>query len=748
MLTRLLDYIGEQAKDVDPRSFRLDASNGLVLHPHDLRGLPGVTFDVQTEGDHTWLRVERLEAIKPPALAPAIGGLFRVSEEPNGSPPAVNEAAVKARIAEFTKGKPSEEARQIAQRTEFEVKAALDDYAPKWTQWAEAERPRRRTIDLYSRLFAVKHSLEAEETANPIEFVWGVGRTTWKLNDVTFDYPLLTQQVELDIDGTTMALSVRPRTVLARYEGDVFAACNVVGAADAEKSVREQLKRDAERTVSPFDHSSYEHLLRLVAGSLDSQGSYQKVLAAGDKAPAPAEHIVVTDAWVIFVRPRSNNYLIEDLARLKENLASGISIPGGPAALVTSPSDEPIPFSNLSFRGLSSRGKSGSEVRELYFPLPYNSEQVTIVQQLEQAEGVTVQGPPGTGKTHTIANVICHYLALGKKVLVTSKGEPALEVLQDKIPEEVRPLTVALLTNDREGMRQFQASIETIQAKVSQLNPDLAAQEIDHAKSQIDRAHAELARIDTRVDEIAVAQLSEVEIDGQPLRAQQLAELVVSGQSTHGWFDDAVTLATEHAPALSEPEAGRLREVRRKLGSDLMYATARIPAADGLLAPADVAQLHDILVRMNDIQAQVDSGRLLPLKAATPEVLAGANKLLEQIGHALQLLAELDEMGESWAHDLRVKCRPPSPSAERLALEALFDQITELVEARSAFLQRPVKFPEAGLRSAKALEAVNKGADTGKPFGMLAFGATEAKELLSQVTISGLPPRRPRIGNT
>ena len=108
-------------------------------------------------------------------------------------------------------------------------------------------------------------------------------------------------------------------------------------------------------------------------------------------------------------------------------------------ALVTPPSDQPLEFEPISFRGLSSRGNSGGGVvDELYFPLPYNDEQVTIVQRLKRAAGVTVQGPPGTGKTHTIANVICHYLATGKRVLVTSRGEAALGVLQDKIPEEIR----------------------------------------------------------------------------------------------------------------------------------------------------------------------------------------------------------------------------------------------------------------------------------------------------------------------
>jgi putative protein kinase ArgK-like GTPase of G3E family len=41
-----------------------------------------------------------------------------------------------------------------------------------------------------------------------------------------------------------------------------------------------------------------------------------------------------------------------------------------------------------------------------------------------------VQGPPGTGKSHTIANLICHLLATGNKVLVTAQTKRALEVLK------------------------------------------------------------------------------------------------------------------------------------------------------------------------------------------------------------------------------------------------------------------------------------------------------------------------------
>jgi hypothetical protein len=77
---------------------------------------------------------------------------------------------------------------------------------------------------------------------------------------------------------------------------------------------------------------------------------------------------------------------------------------------------------------------------ELYFPKPFNAEQIQIIERFEHTDGVVVQGPSGTGTSHTIANVICHYLAEGKRVLVTSKGESALTVPRDHLPAPVRSI--------------------------------------------------------------------------------------------------------------------------------------------------------------------------------------------------------------------------------------------------------------------------------------------------------------------
>ena len=746
LLIGLLDYIDEQAKVIDPRVFRLKNSTGFLRQQSDLADLPGVEFDISIEGDHFWLRVQRIHATNPPEPESQSRHLIRVGDDPNGAKPSIDEVAYKAHMLAEANGKSEHEFQDFEKQGRELLEQALTQYAQHWDAWAEGEKTRRKTIELYGDLFAIKHQIEAEETAKPRELIWGVGIASWQMEyqGATFDfeYPLLSQQMEVGLDDATMALYLRPRATDTRYEGDAFAACLGKSATGVEQSAKRHLEQNRERSVTPFDPGSYTDVLTLVASNLDGQGVYKTLEDLNGQVPAPGEHLVVTDAWTLFTRPRSNNYLLEDLAHLKQSLLDGCNIPDGPAAFVTLPSDEPVPFSDIQFRGLSSRssGSSGDKVRELYFPLPYNQEQITIVKQLEQSAGVAVQGPPGTGKTHTIANIICHYLATGRRVLVTSKGEPALKVLQEKIPEQIRPLTVALLTGDRESLRQFEGAIDSIQAEVSQINQETTLHEIQQCESRIDHAHVELVEIDRRIDDIAQSQLTELLVDGQHMRAQKLAELVINGQSEYGWFDDEVMLIPEHEPPLSDENAARLRATRRKLGADLVYIQARVPAIDDLLPLTDISLLHNVLMRMQEIEKQVDQGTLTALRANTPEVIDAARQLLAVIDIAVAIMTEINELGEAWAYQLRQRCRQHAFRAELSALESLFGEMDVLRGEYVAFLQRPVEVPLEALGSSKVYEAVQRGASIGKPFGLVSIGSGDAKKIVTQVKVGGLPP--------
>jgi very-short-patch-repair endonuclease len=746
LLLRLLEYIKEQAKVINPQGFRLTPSKNFMRRRADVASLSGLEFDLRVAGDHIWLRVPRLAADPPPKLNATYREFLRVSTSPDGPPPALDEAALLLHLSKATKGQGAEEQSQIEASKRNEIQGILTSYSILWSSWAAGEKPRRKTIGLYSDLFVLMHQMEAEETSRPLELIWGIGVSSWALpyekKEVQFEYPLLTQAVEVHLDEKTMAIELRPRATDTRIELDAFVECNIKGAMEVDRAARQYLQAHKDRPVTPFDLSSYCDILKLMAGNLDSGGKYLEVLGKNESAPPPDNNLVVTDEWVLISRPRAVNYLFEDLRRLQETIQNGCDIPEGPLSLVTPPTDERVIFEPVTFRGISGRGQShgSGTAEELYFPLPYNDEQVTIVKHLKNAAGVTVQGPPGTGKTHTIANIICHYLATGQRVLVTSRGEAALGVLQAKIPEEVRPLTVALLTSDREGVRQFDASIQAIQHQVSQLNPESTREEIARLQRTIDRTHAELTVVDKRIDEIALTQLSPIEVDGAQMRAQKLAELAISGSEQHGWFDDLIDLSEKHSPPLSEEEAGRLREARRKLGKDIIYVQSMVPSADELPTTTSVLELHDLIVKRNSIQSELDRGTLIPLKANTPDVLASVKDFLDIANSILSVVSELESIGTPWPLALRIRLRQDSFASERKALEALFADLDSLSKARAEFLKRPVVFPEGGFNSPKTLEAVARGAETGKPFGLLSIAVGNAKEQIALVKITGRAP--------
>tara|TARA_R110000824_G_scaffold399995_1_gene606552 strand:+ start:731 stop:6646 length:5916 start_codon:yes stop_codon:yes gene_type:complete len=64
-----------------------------------------------------------------------------------------------------------------------------------------------------------------------------------------------------------------------------------------------------------------------------------------------------------------------------------------------------------------------------YAPLNCDSSQMVAVEASSHPQDFVLEGPPGTGKSETIANIICHNLALGRKVLFVAEKMAALQVV-------------------------------------------------------------------------------------------------------------------------------------------------------------------------------------------------------------------------------------------------------------------------------------------------------------------------------
>ncbi len=240
-----------------------------------------------------------------------------------------------------------------------------------------------------------------------------------------------------------------------------------------------------------------------------------------------------------------------------------------------------------------------------------------IIDRLEENDGVVVQGPPGTGKTHTIANIICHYLATGRSVLVTSKGEPALSVLQEQIPEELRALTISLLANERQGMKQLEAAVELLAGLVSQTSLGELKHEAESNGLRVKQLNKEIAQIDEQIKAWGLKQLNPVgkrlTNESTAVTAMALAQLVINDTSEHDWLPDELGSSEKYTPKFTDSDIAKIRAARRKVGEDIVYVGKSIPNIQDLPDSANVAAIHDDLTTSAEIAENSKSEHIPPL---------------------------------------------------------------------------------------------------------------------------------------
>jgi hypothetical protein len=371
--------------------------------------------------------------------------------------------------------------------------------------------------------------------------------------------------------------------------------------------------------------------------------------------------------------------------------------------------------------------------------MPYNEEQVSIIQKLESNDGVVVQGPPGTGKTHTIANVICHYLAQGKRVLVTAKGESALAVVQEKLPERIRPLCVSLLSDERDGKKQFEHSIQTIAARVSQLNPAQSERAIAAGESLIDQLHAKISNVDKTVEDYAQRQMRTYEFRGKSVSPEEMAREVLEQADSHQWFDDELSEKTEIT--VTDEEVTALRQSRKAVGGNLDYVGCTIPKANDFPAWVDLLALHRDLVRAKTIEAAVEKGAVLPLIDSTSETFAKADQLSEFLEQRQQIADRLSAVSLPWITSFRNRMADKETTDPLVVtLRLACDSILELETERAALVSKAVQIPENSELNEEFNEALKR-LVAGKSAFILPIGSAVPRGLVSSITVAGIKPK-------
>lgn len=723
---------------------------GLTIWQDDIRDLPGIYLNAPDASGEVWLMIERLRAIRPPVIPSRLLPWIVVPDDPTKSPQH-REVIPDPKNAEqdlFFEDDPS-----LAETLQAYVEGP-------WHRWATVEAPRRKSISIYDKLFNLLQTIETEGAETALELVWGVGVAIWDTEKHRLRYPLLSMLVEIDPIGTDMALRIRPRETPPILETDPYVAMENAGLPTFEKAARTILEHP-DAHVTPFDEATFEQVLSGAAGTLDRHARYwprEDGFEPG-KVPPSCDVLTVTNTWVVFARRKGTNFLLDDIRRLKEKVESDEVPEGTPKVLVEDAEGAVSPRIPREWRGLSSASldsnswesetASNPAANELYFPKPFNTEQVQIIDRLEHSSGVVVQGPPGTGKTHTIANVICHYLAEGKRVLVTSKGESALAVLRDQLPVPIQHLTVSLLTSERDGLKQLEQSVSKITTEVTTLNPAETKQYIVRLQARIEQIHQSIRGIDRELAAWAKQNIEPAPVSLGGLQPADLAREVVEAAARFEWFTDDLDSRPEHEPRFTRDDIASLKEARRSTGQRICYLGVQIPCATQLPTGAEMGELHRLLVEFDALTSTLNEQSIPRLRAPSREDLEDASRLrilldkVESVAASLRECATvrraLDDKWMQWLCSSFSNRSKPRP-AFAVVMEKRAE-IESLLESARQFIGVAIEWDDEWDADEDLLVAVQNAAAGRSPFGFLAFGKKTAKQRLASIRLNGIAPK-------
>jgi superfamily I DNA/RNA helicase len=475
-----------------------------------------------------------------------------------------------------------------------------------WNRWAEEERPAREAMRVFEALYALHSDIERE--GERIELVLGDGRLLWTTPEGRIDHPVLLQRVDLVFDPNIPEFRVVDSDRAAELAGPLLLAGGTL-SGDKLNELQEELEAGGYHPLAGDETSVF---LRRLVSQLGPTGALRPDIDESGEYEGP---VVVRDAWLL-VRDRAAGFseacdrVLEDLEREQELPPSltrivGVEPPPGP------------------------RNGQGQGVEDLLLSKLANAEQVEIARALERHGAVLVQGPPGTGKSHTIANLVGHLVAHGKRVLVTSYTTKALRVLRDQIVEELRPLCVSVLDNDLEGRAQMEQAVRGIVHRLSTSTEERLAGELDSLTVERRKLVEEVERLTQELRAAREAEYLPIKVgNGEEVSPADAARQVGDQAHRLGWLPGPIP-ADAPVP-MTEAE---LRELYAS--NDVISPDEEQQLGERLPEGTDVPHPSEVRADIELIQSKkkVESGRYwrrAPLQGDAAQ-LASAKRAVEQL---------------------------------------------------------------------------------------------------------------------
>ncbi|MFE2997343.1 AAA domain-containing protein [Nocardia sp. NPDC059246] len=450
-----------------------------------------------------------------------------------------------------------------------EIRKAFGEWLPRWQEWAREALPKVAVRRLYQTMYEMYTRYGgATET---LEAVLALGFLTWRNSEVGLvRRHVLTMPVVLGFDSDYGAISASIDPGVTGYTAElqeILDPSQMSAAGDLQRAETEA--RDGQ--IDPFDRENVGALVRMFINCINPDAVYADDIRPGD----PVAHPTAGYAPAVILRKRGNRGMVTALRTIAETIRATGELPSGIHNLVD-PNFEPVPAPTA---GDGAIVRDGSDQ---FLPLQLNDVQLRILEHVDKHAHTLVQGPPGTGKTHTAAALITHLLAQGKRVLITAHTDRALHEVRAKLPEQIKPLSVAVVGDSRRELEDLKASVNRISHAADEHDPAAGAAAVAANDQAIALAREQRAAIQQELLTLRERDVTTHSVGGYTGTIADIALRWREARSEFGWLSELVVDEVEQ----DCPIAGELVTEWRTLLLDNSLDDPEVAAPDIVAATA------------------------------------------------------------------------------------------------------------------------------------------------------------------
>jgi superfamily I DNA and/or RNA helicase/very-short-patch-repair endonuclease len=410
----------------------------------------------------------------------------------------------------------------------------------------------KECADLYNTLFKIYSTIE--KNSEDLEIVWGHGLLSFEINGEKIIHPMFSTKMVLNFNTEKAIFTLAPYNNITNFETGVLEGLDLPNF-DKILDITLDVKNHG---IDGRNLSDIEPLLINILNCLDVK--LQKNTLNRDITPLSSIKVlpypVFYNAPCIILRNIDTRLWDVELKDILNYIDNGNAIPKTIEALVKE-------TNSLSTNDIYNEWEGIG--KDILFPLPANEQQKEITKRLSNNFGVVVQGPPGTGKSHTICNLICHLMAHGKRVLVTSQTDKALKVLSEKIPEEIRSLCISLLGNDAKALKDLDESVRKITENLS-IDPKILLQEAEPLENQLKKCRKDIQNLIVQLKEAESFESKTVTYRNETFTLTSLSKWIRENKDIYSWIDDNIEIKTRSA--LSEQDFNKLMKLIKENKKD------------------------------------------------------------------------------------------------------------------------------------------------------------------------------------